>query len=85
LNWSVFGLFLFVKSNIIIKREVFMSVIVSKEEAHKLVDQLSENASWDDLMHEIYVRETIERGLEDSKAGRTKEVKEIRTKYGLPE
>jgi len=74
-----------VKSNIIIKREVFMSVIVIKEEAHKLVDQLPENASWDDLMHEIYVRETIEIGLEDSKAGRTKELKEILTTYGLPE
>ena len=62
-----------------------MSTIVSKEEAHKLVDQLPKNASWDDLMQEIYVHETIERGLKDSKAGRTKEVKEIRTKYGLPE
>lgn len=62
-----------------------MSVIVSKEEAHKLVDQLPENASWSDLMQEIYVRETIERGLEDSKAGRTKDVKDIRTRYGLPE
>lgn len=60
-----------------------MSVIVSKEDAHKLVDQLPENASWNDLMQEIYVRETIERGLKDSKAGRTKEVKEIRTKRGL--
>jgi len=62
-----------------------MSVIVSKKEAHKLVDQLPENASWDDLMQEIYVRETIERGLKDSRAGRTKNVKEIRGKYGLPE
>ena len=62
-----------------------MSAIVSKEEAHKLVDQLPENASWDDLMQEIYVRETIEKGLEDSNVGRTKEVKEIRAKYGLPE
>ena len=62
-----------------------MSARVRKEEAHKLVDQLPENASWDDLMQEIYVRETIERGLKDSKAGRTKEVKEIRNKYGLPE
>ncbi len=62
-----------------------MSVIVSKEEAHKLVDQLPENASWDDLMQEIYVRETIGKGLNDSKTGKTKDVKEIRAKYGLPE
>ncbi len=62
-----------------------MSMIVSKEEAHKLIDQLPANATWDDLMHEIYVREAIEKGLADSKAGRTKDVTEIREKYGLPE
>ncbi|MGR9100659.1 MAG: hypothetical protein ACU826_08835 [Gammaproteobacteria bacterium] len=62
-----------------------MSTIVSKEEAHKLIDQLPANATWDDLMHEIYVREAIEKGLEESKAGRTKDVAEIRKKYGLPE
>lgn len=62
-----------------------MSTIVSKEDAHKLIDQLPANATWDDLMHEIYVREAIEKGLEDSKAGRTKDVAEIREKYGLPE
>ena len=67
----------------IIRGEIFMSAIVSKEEAHKLVDQLPANASWDDLMQEIYVRETIERGLEDSRSGRTKEVIEIRNKFGL--
>jgi len=35
-------------------------------------------------MHEIYVREAIERGLADSRSGRTKSVQEIRSKYGLP-
>ena len=62
-----------------------MSTIASKEEAHKLIDQLPANATWDDLMHEIYVREAIEKGLDDSKAGRTKDVSDIRKKYGLPE
>ncbi|MES9902615.1 MAG: hypothetical protein ABW168_08020 [Sedimenticola sp.] len=62
-----------------------MSGVVRKEDAHKLIDQLSPNATWDDLMHEIYVREAIEKGLEDSRAGRTKDVAEIRKKYSLPE
>ncbi len=62
-----------------------MSTVVQKEEAHKLVDRLPENATWDDLMHEIYVREAIERGLADSRSGRTKSVQEVRAKYGLPE
>ena len=62
-----------------------MSSVVRKEDAHKLIDQLPPNATWDDLMHEIYVREAIEKGLEDSKAGRTRDVAEIRKKFGLPE
>ena len=62
-----------------------MSNVVRKEDAHKLVDQLPPNATWDDLMHEIYVREAIEKGLEDSRSGRTKDVSEIRKKYSLPE
>lgn len=62
-----------------------MTTILEKEHAHKLVDRMPANATWDDLMHEIYVREVIERGLSDSMAGKTKDVKEIRAKYSLPE
>ena len=54
-----------------------------KDEAHRLVDQLSEDATWDDLMYEIYVRQAIERGLADSAAGRTTPVEEVRSRYGL--
>lgn len=60
-----------------------MPTLIQKEEAHKLVDRMPINATWDDLMHEIYVRETIERGLEDSRSGRTRSVEEVRAKYGL--
>lgn len=62
-----------------------MAQIMKKDEAHKLIDQLPSNATWDDLMQEIYVREAIEQGLSDSKEGRTTDVKEVRAKYGLPE
>ena len=62
-----------------------MSSLMEKEQAHKLVDRMPENATWDDLIYEIYVREVIERGLADSRAGKTKDVKEIRAKYGLRE
>jgi hypothetical protein len=65
--------------------EKAMSRVMEKEQAHKLIDRMPQNATWDDLMHEIYVREAIERGLADSKAGRTKDVKAVRSKYGLPE
>jgi hypothetical protein len=59
--------------------------MIIKEEAHKIIDRMPVGATWNDLMYEIYVREVIELGLADSKAGRTKEVKEIRAKYSLPE
>ena len=62
-----------------------MPSVMEKEEAHKLIDRMPPNATWDDLMREIYVREAIERGLADSRTGRTKDVKEVRTKYGLAE
>ena len=61
-----------------------MPTTMIRDEAHKLIDRLPQNSTWDDLIHEIYVREVIERGLEDSKAGRTKDVNEVRKKYGLP-
>ncbi len=33
-----------------------MPTPMTKEQAHKLVDQMPPQATWDDLMHEIYVR-----------------------------
>jgi predicted transcriptional regulator len=62
-----------------------VATLMEKEEAHRLIERMPQNATWDDLMHEVYVREAIERGLADSKAGRTKDVREVRAKYGLPE
>ncbi len=62
-----------------------MSDVIRKDDAHKIIDALPDDATWDDLMREIYVRELIERGLQDSRAGKTRDVKEIRRKYGLPE
>jgi len=56
-----------------------------KEEAHRLLDNLPEKATWDDLMYRIYVRQAIEAGIKDSDAGRTVDVKEVRKKFGLPE
>ncbi len=62
-----------------------MSAIASKEEAHKMIDRLSADATWDDLMREIYVREAIEKGLGDSNREKTRDVAEIRKRNGLPE
>ena len=61
-----------------------MIATLVKDKAHSLVDQMPENSTWDDLIHEIYVREAIDQGLADSKAGRTMDVREVRAQYGLP-
>ncbi len=54
-----------------------------KQEAHRLIEKLPENATWDDLMYEVYVRQAIEAGLADSEAGRTLDAKEVRARFGL--
>jgi hypothetical protein len=36
-----------------------------KEEAQRLIEKLPDDATWDDVMHEIYVRQA---GLADSEA-----------------
>ena len=41
-----------------------------KTEAKRLIDQLPESASWDDVMYEVYVRQAIEQGRADIQAGR---------------
>ena len=55
-----------------------------KQEALRLVEKLPEDASWDDLIYEIYVRQAIESGLKDSDAGKTVDVEEVRARFGLP-
>ena len=60
-----------------------MSTENVKEEAKRLIEKLPEDMTWDDLMHEIYVRQSIEAGLADSKAGRVTDVTEVRARFGL--
>jgi len=60
-----------------------METVDIREEAKRLVEKLPSNSTWEDLMHEIYVRQTIEAGLADSQQGRTTDVKDVRARFGL--
>jgi hypothetical protein len=60
-----------------------MSAQNVKEEARRLVENLPEDVTWDDLMYQIYVRQNIEAGLADSEADRVIEVEEVRKGFGL--
>jgi len=62
-----------------------MSTQNVKEEARRLVENLPEDVTWDDLMYQIYVRQTIEAGLADSEAGRVIDVEDVRKRFGLAE
>ena len=59
----------------------------AKTEARRLVDALPDDATWNDVMYRLYVRQSIERGLEDSDAGRTvshDEVQQLlRDRFGI--
>ena len=54
-----------------------------KEGVQDLLKEIPEDATWDDLMYRIYVRQAIEAGIKDSDAGRTIDVKEVRARFGL--
>ena len=62
-----------------------MHVTNIKEAAYRLVDQLPDDATWDDLMRKAYEQQAIESGLADSEAGRVTEAGAVRRKYGLSE
>ena len=54
-----------------------------KAEARAMIDRLADDATWDDLMYEIYVRQAIESGLADSENDRVTDVGDVRRKLGL--
>ena len=41
-----------------------------KEAAKQAIEHLPEQASWDDIMYELYVKQKIEDGLKDAAEGR---------------
>ena len=54
-----------------------------KKAAARLVRELPESASWDDLMYEILVRQKIDSGLADLRDGRKHDHASIRSELGV--
>ncbi|MEB3309172.1 MAG: hypothetical protein VKJ02_02985 [Snowella sp.] len=54
-----------------------------KHQAHSLIEKLPDNCTWDDIMYQVYLILAVEAGLEDSKAGRTQSVGDVRSQFGL--
>jgi predicted transcriptional regulator len=61
-----------------------MSASYVNEQARKIVDASPDNATWEDLIYRLYVREAIEAGIQDADAGRVVDVSEVRAEYGFP-
>tara|TARA_R100001143_G_scaffold44720_1_gene40091 strand:- start:5941 stop:6129 length:189 start_codon:yes stop_codon:yes gene_type:complete len=62
-----------------------MEKTVLKKEVDNMLNDLPDDANWDDLMYKIYVRQSIEHGLKDSDAGRIVSHEDIKKKYQLAE
>jgi predicted transcriptional regulator len=43
---------------------------IIKDEAKKMIDRLPDNATWDDIMYELYVKKKIAVGLKAAEEGR---------------
>jgi hypothetical protein len=64
-------------------RRFRMEATSVKQAAQRMVAELDEGATWEDLMYKIYVRQAIEKGLQDSEAERTLDVGQVRARFGL--
>ncbi|MCG2590121.1 hypothetical protein [Rhodohalobacter sulfatireducens] len=54
-----------------------------KEKVESLLNDLPEDADWNDLMYKIYVRQSIEHGLKDLEEGNVLSHKEIKKKFNI--
>jgi hypothetical protein len=51
----------------------------------ELVNDLPNDATWEDVIYRVYVREAIEAGRKDAAEGRLVDLAEVRRRFGLPE
>ena len=54
-----------------------------KEEVHKLIDSLPDEATMEDLQYLLHVRAEIEKGRASAREGVGASINEVRRKYGL--
>jgi len=55
---------------------------IAKEEAKKLIDRLPEQASWDDIMYEFYVRQKLETAIKAADEGKVVSHEEVKKRFG---
>ncbi|MFN0145711.1 MAG: hypothetical protein ACKVT1_04315 [Dehalococcoidia bacterium] len=54
-----------------------------KDELRALTERLPDDATWDDVLYEIYVAAKISAGLADAASGRTMSIQALKRELGL--
>ena len=54
-----------------------------KSSARDAIERLPDDATWDDVMYRIYVRQKIEAGLRDVEDDHTLTTEDVRKRFGI--
>jgi hypothetical protein len=54
-----------------------------KKETHRIIERLSDDATWDDLQYALYVRQAVEAGQKAAREGRVVSADEARYQLGI--
>ena len=55
-----------------------------RDDTRKLAERLPDDATWDDVVYEIHVRQSIKAGLKDAKSRAVLSSADVRRRLGLP-
>lgn len=53
----------------------------AKDTARQLIDQLPDTATYNDIMYELYVKQKIEQGMQDSRDGKITPHEDAKKRY----
>ena len=51
------------------------------DNAVNLISSMPKSSTWDDIMYEIYVKQKIEKGLDDSRAGKVTSHEDVKKMF----
>jgi hypothetical protein len=57
---------------------------VAKEEARKVLESVPDNATWEDIMYQLYLREKVEAAIAEADAGEGISQEEMEKRFPLP-
>ena len=60
-----------------------MASVINKQEAHRVVDEMAEDATWEDLAYLAYLHAKLERGRRERDSGREIPNDEVFRRLGI--